>query len=216
MPKKQNLSKNTRERLIESACTVFAEKGYREATIAEICEHAGANGAAVNYYFGDKKRLYDQVWRHAYETAIETHPLDAVVGHHPSAEGRLALFVSGMLRIIFGKDHAGHFVRLMARELFDPTCSHGVLVDKMLINISERLNNIISILLGANVTSQQIHFCVLSVISQCLFLNLNTPLKPRLFNEEEFDPKPIKALAEHITRFSLAGISKAKQSGLRG
>jgi AcrR family transcriptional regulator len=47
----------TRGQLLKSACKVFAEKGYREATIAEICEKAGANIAAVNYYFRDKESL---------------------------------------------------------------------------------------------------------------------------------------------------------------
>jgi AcrR family transcriptional regulator len=36
-------------------------KGIVLAIIAEICEHAGANVASVNYYFGDKSQLYDQV-----------------------------------------------------------------------------------------------------------------------------------------------------------
>ena len=40
IPKKNTLK--TRERLLFAASEVFAEKGYREATIAEICELAGA------------------------------------------------------------------------------------------------------------------------------------------------------------------------------
>ncbi|MDH4012180.1 MAG: TetR family transcriptional regulator, partial [Desulfobacterales bacterium] len=46
--------KETRNRLLNAACEVFAEKGYRNAKVAEICHRAGANVAAVNYYFGDK------------------------------------------------------------------------------------------------------------------------------------------------------------------
>ena len=48
----------TRAQLLEAACQVFAEKGYRKATIAEICKRGGANIAAVNYYFGNKETLY--------------------------------------------------------------------------------------------------------------------------------------------------------------
>ena len=33
----------TQQRLLEAACVQFAEKGFHEATIAEICEQAGAN-----------------------------------------------------------------------------------------------------------------------------------------------------------------------------
>ncbi|RXF57379.1 TetR family transcriptional regulator, partial [Enterococcus faecalis] len=34
------------------------------ATVAEICARAGANIAAVNYYFGGKVALYQEAWRH--------------------------------------------------------------------------------------------------------------------------------------------------------
>ena len=49
---------DTKERLMEVAGQVFAEKGFRDATVREICQRAGANLAAVNYHFGDKERLY--------------------------------------------------------------------------------------------------------------------------------------------------------------
>ena len=48
----------TRQRLLEPASEVFAQKGFRDATIAEICREAGANVAAVNYHFGSKGELY--------------------------------------------------------------------------------------------------------------------------------------------------------------
>ena len=43
-----------RERILEAAGSVFAERGFEHATVRDICHQAGANGAAVNYYFGDK------------------------------------------------------------------------------------------------------------------------------------------------------------------
>ena len=51
-------SSDTEKRLLEAAGEVFAEFGYRAATVRQICEKAGANIAAVNYYFGDKEKLY--------------------------------------------------------------------------------------------------------------------------------------------------------------
>ena len=66
--------KGTREQLLESACKLFAEKGYRDTTIAEICALSGANIAAVNYYFQDKKRLYAEAWRLTFERSMRAHP----------------------------------------------------------------------------------------------------------------------------------------------
>src|ERR1700685_1095104 len=59
----------TRDKLIEAAGHVFAERGYRAATIREICRRAGANVASVNYTFGDKMGLYTEVLRHSVRTA---------------------------------------------------------------------------------------------------------------------------------------------------
>src|ERR1700686_5689829 len=70
----------TRHKLIEAAGQVFAERGYRAATIREICRRAGANVAAVNYTFGDKMGLYTEVLRHsvrAAQTAAMSAALDS-------------------------------------------------------------------------------------------------------------------------------------------
>src|SRR5215475_2944813 len=49
---------DTRDRIIEAAGQMFADRGFDTTTVRDICHAAGANIAAVNYYFGDKQRLY--------------------------------------------------------------------------------------------------------------------------------------------------------------
>jgi len=67
---RSKLPELTRDKLIEAAGHVFAERGYRAATIREICRRAGANVAAVNYTFGDKMGLYTEVLRHSVYSPI--------------------------------------------------------------------------------------------------------------------------------------------------
>ena len=62
--------------LLESATKVFAEKGFRDTTIADICENAHSNMASVNYYYGSKDELYAEVWKKAFHEAIEKYPPD--------------------------------------------------------------------------------------------------------------------------------------------
>jgi AcrR family transcriptional regulator len=59
----------TREKLLEAAGPVFANRGYQAAKIREICEGAGGNVAAINYHFGDKLGLYTEVLQQSVRAA---------------------------------------------------------------------------------------------------------------------------------------------------
>lgn len=56
---------STRGRLLEAATRLFAEAGYRGASVRDICNQAGANPGAVSYHFGGKRQLYRAVLRRA-------------------------------------------------------------------------------------------------------------------------------------------------------
>ena len=60
---KAALTDGTRTKLLDAAGHVFADFGFRGATVREICARAGVNIALVNYYFGDKLELYTEVLR---------------------------------------------------------------------------------------------------------------------------------------------------------
>src|SRR5919199_6351467 len=47
----------TRERVLDAAERLFAEHGYQATTLRMVTAEAGANIAAVNYYFGSKQAL---------------------------------------------------------------------------------------------------------------------------------------------------------------
>src|SRR5262245_49466633 len=61
----------TRERIVEAAGEIFAEKGFDATTVRDICQRAEANIAAVNYYFGDKQRLYVEAVMRAHRWRME-------------------------------------------------------------------------------------------------------------------------------------------------
>jgi AcrR family transcriptional regulator len=62
-------SEPTRDKLLDVAGRIFADRGYRAATIREICIAARANVAAVNYHFGDKLGLYTMVVQQSMQAA---------------------------------------------------------------------------------------------------------------------------------------------------
>ncbi len=51
----------TRDRILDAAERLFAERGYVSASIRDITAAAGVNLAAVNYHFGGKESLYQEM-----------------------------------------------------------------------------------------------------------------------------------------------------------
>ena len=82
---------------------MFAEAGFRNATVREICRRAGANIAAINYHFGDKETLYLEVLRYAHGKALEKYPPLLDVPADAPPEKKLRAFVHSFLLRIFDK-----------------------------------------------------------------------------------------------------------------
>jgi AcrR family transcriptional regulator len=61
LPATQERSRATRERLLEAAESVFAEKGYDGAKISDIAEEAGVSVGAVYFRFKDKSALFSAI-----------------------------------------------------------------------------------------------------------------------------------------------------------
>jgi len=55
----------TRQRLVEAASALFAERGYGGASVRDICNLARVNPGAVSYHFGGKRQLYRTALRQA-------------------------------------------------------------------------------------------------------------------------------------------------------
>src|SRR5215468_11060244 len=82
-------SADTRRRLLEAAAEVFAEDGFRTATIQRICRRAGANIAAAHYHFGGKAELYAAVFEYAEHQRDKHDPMQADGGPDAPADERL-------------------------------------------------------------------------------------------------------------------------------
>ncbi len=55
----------TRDRLLATGTRLFAERGFQNVTVRDICTEAAANVAAINYHFEGKAGLYMEVLRTA-------------------------------------------------------------------------------------------------------------------------------------------------------
>ena len=58
-----NSSGSTKERILGAAEALFAQRGFDGASLRQLTAAAGVNLAAVNYHFGSKEKLVEQVFR---------------------------------------------------------------------------------------------------------------------------------------------------------
>jgi len=207
-------SSSTKARVLESACRLFASKGYRDATVQEICDDAGANVAAVNYYFRDKESLYVEALRHALDIASEAFPLDGGLPPGAPAEKRLRAHVSAAIHRIVTDGPASYFPNMIVKEMAEPVADHDSLIDELLKPLRRNLGAILAELVGESADPHTILLCTFSIVSQFLFLGFNQHARERVFREKErFKPPSMDELVDHITRFSLAGIRSVVAGG---
>ena len=93
---------STRERILNAALEVFAERGFDGARVRDIAERAGANLGLLTYYFTDKQQL----WKAAVASAFAElgAELAGVLAHDGGDD------LADLERII------RHFVRFVARR----------------------------------------------------------------------------------------------------
>lgn len=206
----------TRQRLLEAAGEVFAEQGFRQATVRDICARAGANVAAVNYHFGDKEGLYAQVLGYAHGCAIAKYPPNLGLAADAPAQERLYAFVLSFLQRLMDDGRPAWHAKIMSREMAEPTGAMDALVDEQIKPHFAYIRQVMIDLLGKKTDDVTIRLCCNSVVGQCLFYHFGKPVTSRLFPHGALGMKDAPRIARHIARLTLSGIrdiGKASRGG---
>jgi TetR/AcrR family transcriptional regulator, regulator of cefoperazone and chloramphenicol sensitivity len=201
----------TRKSLLDAACEIFSQKGFRDTTIAEISEQAGANIAAVNYHFGSKETLYIEAWRCAFQESIKAYPPDGDVNNNASAEERFRAHVKATIGRLADKNNRDFW--FMQRELVNPTGLLEEVMRQEIHPLQKKTESIVRELLGPHVSDQDIQFCETSIMSQCINPMV---IGKKMHGKNKTLPGPpkindINAYADHVVKFSLAGIQAVRE-----
>lgn len=201
---------DARERLLDAAQDAFAEHGFKAATVRDICAAAGANVAAVNYYFGDKETLYIETVRRAHVCAARFDSFPEFPPQMPPVVKLRALIGAMASRMHAPASPAA--MKLMMREMADPGKAAHVVVDEFIKPVAMRLISILRELLP-RLSEQQLLTTAFSVIGQCLFYRQNRPVAELIFGKEAVASLEVDAVVEHVTRFTLAALGFAEPLG---
>jgi len=118
---------STRQRLLDSAETVFMTLGFDGTSMRQVTSEAQVNLAAVNYHFGSKEGLFHAVLRRRLEGLNQERlrvldELEAKAGGAPLKPSQIVDAFFGTLLRMAARDGngGGVFLRLIGRTLTEP------------------------------------------------------------------------------------------------
>ncbi len=109
---------STKERILGAAEMLFAQHGFAGASLRQVTSAANVNLAAVNYHFGSKENLINEVFRRRLDelNAQRLSTLRAAQAEaNPRLEDILAAFIKPALALSLDRNGGGAFVRVLAR-----------------------------------------------------------------------------------------------------
>jgi AcrR family transcriptional regulator len=196
---------DTKVRILEAAGKIFAERGFRAATVREICQSAGVNLAAVNYHFGDKERLYIESVKEAHRSRFAKVPMPEWSAETPPTE-KLHDFIYTFLCRVLGDDANDWQCHLMMRELAQPTAACEELVRDYIRPHFAILQSIIAELVPPSTSEVERHRIGFSIVGQCLHYRIAQPIVRLLISADEYRQYSPAQLADHIAEWTLAAL----------
>ena len=109
---------STKDRILHSAEELFAQQGFASTSLRQVTSRAAVNIAAVNYHFGSKENLVNEVFRRRMDE-MSAQRLDGLRKTTDAAPGQLepilAAFVEPALAMAQDRHGGGAFIRVIAR-----------------------------------------------------------------------------------------------------
>ena len=123
----KNRPKTRKDRIMDAALRIFAEKGFQSATITEISKEAGVSEATIYEYFGTKEDLL-----FAIPEKITNETLDKstkVIPYIKGVEGKIRAILLFYVQLYQSNPHYSALVllQLMSNKRFRQTPAHAAI-----------------------------------------------------------------------------------------
>jgi TetR/AcrR family transcriptional regulator, fatty acid metabolism regulator protein len=120
-------TKSRKDRVMDVALRIFAEKGFQSATISEISKEAGCSEATIYEYFGTKEDLLFAIPEKISRESIQE--TDRALTYIKGAEGRMRAILLAYVRLYQSNPHYSALVllQLMNNKRFRETPAHAAI-----------------------------------------------------------------------------------------
>lgn len=204
-----NDSTTTRDRLLKVAERLFAQKGYDSVSVREITSAAHCNLAAVNYHFGNKKALYQHMFRERWMSRAQRILAcfeENLAGRDEESfssviQSLAEAFIKGPLT---DEERLYHF-QLMTRELIKPTDAFEMVATETMRPFLQKLGQRLKPFLSDEMDRERALLNILSIIAMVIYFNFARVPVSRIIGHAYDEPFKNR-LVRHIVQFSLSGM----------
>lgn len=192
----------TRQRILDAAGKLFAINGFAETTSKSIAMEADVDLASINYHFGSRNGLYQNVLAAAHSSIINIEKLNQITQNEQLAQEKLRAFIE----LLCNATRSGHEwqAQTLAREILAPTSNLAVLFQKELEPKLMIIRELLSEVTGIPSDAPQLAPCMLNVIAPCMVLLVAGQSVPGAMQETANLPQ--EQLIEHMYHFALSGL----------
>jgi len=199
----------TRERLLEAAEELFAAQGFDGTTIRDLVTRAGCkNISAVHYYFGDKKELYEELFRDRLREMRESRlkAIEAAMDkrNKPTLEKLLGAYAVDFLKPFKDLKRSQRFMQLFFRELAEQCLPEDMFLNELAGPTIEAMEEAISAICP-KIGKQDLLMSVFSVTGQLVHI-MQVKVLFEGAKGHSIASIDIDEAIEHIVKFSAAGI----------
>jgi AcrR family transcriptional regulator len=197
-----------RQRLIDAAEELFAHKGFDGTSIRDITTKANCNLASINYHFGDKQELYEELFRQRLremrEARLESIKTAMAGGKKATLENLLHNYSVAFLEPFADRKRSQRFMQLFARELVEQRLPKNMFLEEMAVPVMNALEEALRAVCP-NLDKLTAQMCIHSVVGQLIHVaHINA-----MFEGEQgrvLAPFDTASAIDHIVKFSAAGI----------
>lgn len=202
----------SRIRLLQAATRLFGNQGFSRTSTREIAQAAGANVAAISYYFGDKAGLYQACFAAMCEPAPDN--IAQFDQPHYTLRQSLDAYYRQLLAPLLAGDDAQQLVRLFYREMLEPT---GLWEREIHNNIKPEHLALVAVLsrhLGLVQPSDRVHRLAYALVGMAIQLLVGRDIIHTITPHLLATPQAVAAWLEYLGDYAEA-LVRAEQNKLQ-
>lgn len=206
--------KATREKLLDCAVRLTAKKGFTAVTSKEICEMAGTNLAAVNYHFGGREGLHQEMLLMIHQHFLSEDFLQSLTDMDASPRKRLELFCDELIKRLWSSEE--WLIKVWMREILSGSPDVKVALERIAFLKGQRLIRLFQDYTGLSMDDMRLYSCIISFVAPFLMtaIGRQSPLNYTEITHISFQEEP---WWQALKTFAFAGLDavSVRKSGIR-